>query len=489
VIVVGPVGGDTNKYVTYAKAIATSLNQSPNIDTTLILPPYATWSRVVDAATDADFFAYIGHGNGWPSNMPPGQEDGKDGIGLNPTSGDTNTYHVKYYGANFLIGGSRCSTGIPVPTTKAACTAANGSWKDYGPGIHLAPNAIVLLNHVCFSSGNSSTESTFPNRTTAFQRIDNFAAGFLSIGARVVFGLGWQPGEDLTDAMVSKHMTMDGFFHWTDGQAAQAQYKPWHGWVGDNPAYLESARTPNATVALDPSNSQGFLRGVTGDLGFTFDEWQRRRQRFDAARDHQPFRRTGLRRDSGGRRIAFHLHPQRRRPRGRPHDRAHPLRAVLPGHLDRRDGRSPDRPATDRPATNEPTADRSADRDARSHAVAGRITGTVTARWTGCRRRWRDGRRQGRREGRQARLANRDRGHRWRGCAPLHQLFHGWRHVGRMGRQEQRRGRCPGRHVHDHRHAAGPLRERWCAGGHAHHGPHRDQGTEIDGECLQPSGR
>jgi flagellar hook assembly protein FlgD len=274
VIVVGPVGADTAGYIVYAKAIAASLEKSPDIDVTLILPPHATWSAVVSAATGADFFAYIGHGNGWPSNMPPAQEDGKDGFGLNPTDGDTNTYHVQYYGANYFIGGTRCSVGVPVATNKTDCTAAHGIWKNYGAGIQLAPNAIVLFNHVCFSSGNSSTETTLPTDDIAFQRVDNFAYAFLAIGAKVVFALGWQPGEDLTDAMVSKHMTADGFFEWKDGQGSDPQYQPWHGWIGWKPAdYHDSTRTPGAVVHLDPHPTEGYLRGVTGDLSFTFDQW------------------------------------------------------------------------------------------------------------------------------------------------------------------------------------------------------------------------
>ena len=196
VVVVGPVGSTTAEYVGYARTIAASLAASPDIAVTLILPPHATWQAVQDATNGADFFAYLGHGNGWPSPMPPGQEDGKDGLGLNPTDGDTNTNDVKYYGANYLVGGTRCSVGVPVPMTKADCTTAKGLWKNYGPGIKLAPNAIVLLNHACYSSGNASPGIALPNQDIAFQRVDNFASGFLAMGARAVFAFGWQPGED-----------------------------------------------------------------------------------------------------------------------------------------------------------------------------------------------------------------------------------------------------------------------------------------------------
>jgi flagellar hook assembly protein FlgD len=274
VIVVGPVGYQTAEYIKYARLLVASLAKSPDIDITLILPPHATWDAVVANANGADFFSYLGHGNGWPSPMPPAQEDGKDGMGLNPTDGDTNNYHVKYYGANFMIGGQRCSVGIPVPTNKADCTAAKGLFKDYGAGIRLAPNAIVLLNHLCYSAGNASPGMPLPSQDVAFQRVDNFASGFLAVGARAVVALGWQPGEDLTNALINQHMTMDEFFMWKDGEGTDPKYQPWHGWIGWKPnVYLDSVRTPGAVVHLDPHPTEGHLRGITGDLSFTFDEW------------------------------------------------------------------------------------------------------------------------------------------------------------------------------------------------------------------------
>jgi flagellar hook assembly protein FlgD len=246
VIVVGPTGYDTAKYIGYGKAIAKVFTDA-GVDTRLILPPHATWATVVANANGADFFAYIGHGNGYPNGGTSAfQEDTKDGLGLNPTDGDTNTYNVKYYGANKIIN-----------------------------AIHFAPNAIVLLNHVCYASGNASPDQALPNQDTAFKRVDNFASGFLAAGARAVFGLGWQPGEDLAAALVSKHLTVDGFFRWTDGGGSDPQYAPWHGWVGWKPnVFLDSVRTPGAVVHLDESPTEGFLRAVTGDLDFSLDEWR-----------------------------------------------------------------------------------------------------------------------------------------------------------------------------------------------------------------------
>ena len=100
VIVVGPVGSSTTKYKEKGNAIAVAA-AARGMEVTTIFTPNAVWADVVAAATGADLFVYLGHGNGWPSPNPPFQEDTKDGLGLNPSRGTDNTT-TKYYGANKL---------------------------------------------------------------------------------------------------------------------------------------------------------------------------------------------------------------------------------------------------------------------------------------------------------------------------------------------------------------------------------------------------
>jgi flagellar hook assembly protein FlgD len=260
VIVVGPVGSETSDYVAGGKAIGVALSAA-GVEVHLILPPHATWANVVANANGADFLAYLGHGNGWPSPYAPFQEDSKNGFGLNPTDGDTNNNDVKYYGRCFFLGGVNQSPN---------CTAG----KNYGVGIHLAPNAVGLLNRLCYASGNGEPGMGIPTDTVAFQRADNFASTLLAAGARTVFALGWQPGVDLARALVSTHQTMEGFFESRDATNGDPKFLPYHGWVGWRPnVYFDSVRTPGARVHLDPDVYSGYLRAVTGDLDFTTDQW------------------------------------------------------------------------------------------------------------------------------------------------------------------------------------------------------------------------
>ncbi len=78
--------------------------------------------------------------------------------------------------------------------------------------IRLAPDAVVILSHLSYASGNASSGMTIPSRGVAIERVDNFANGFLSIGARVVWALGWQPGADIVDALHQEDATMDAIF-------------------------------------------------------------------------------------------------------------------------------------------------------------------------------------------------------------------------------------------------------------------------------------
>jgi flagellar hook assembly protein FlgD len=207
-----------------------------------IFHPNATPRRVKKHANGAHLFIYAGHGNGWPSPYPPFQERTKNGLGLNPATGDATTSNVNYKGADWL--------------------RAN---------IRFAPNAVVILSHLSYASGNASTGMPIPSRSVAVERVDNFANGFLAIGARVVWALGWQPGEDVIDALHRERATMDGIFM-TKYRAGDG---PHTGWVGWRPAlYYDSVRTPFAQIHIDPHPTSGYLRAITGDLAFTTEEWR-----------------------------------------------------------------------------------------------------------------------------------------------------------------------------------------------------------------------
>ncbi len=161
VIIVGPVGSATSSYEADADyAAATARLYSSNVVT--IYTPHATWAAVSAALQGASIVVDMGHGTGYPapyfktydlSHIPAGV----DGLGLNPRVTTTDNTTTKYYGEDLLA-------------------------RD----IHLAPNAVVILAHLCYSAGNSEPQNKAPSFTVATERADNFTAGWLRTGARAV---------------------------------------------------------------------------------------------------------------------------------------------------------------------------------------------------------------------------------------------------------------------------------------------------------------
>ncbi len=158
-VIVGPVAGITDSYRAMAKDAARMARRyTPNV--VEVYSPNATWPRVADAIDGASIVIYLGHGNGWPSRYRDSLYPvTQNGFGLNPVAGVDDAAH-QYFGEKSL------------------------------DQVKLAPNAVVLLHHLCYASGN--TEPGLPEGTLdqAVQRVDNYAAGFIRAGARAVVAEG-----------------------------------------------------------------------------------------------------------------------------------------------------------------------------------------------------------------------------------------------------------------------------------------------------------
>ena len=233
VVVVGPAGGLTAHYKADADAIAAEARRYTS-DVVRIYTPNATWARVKAAAQGANVLVYLGHGNGWPSIYGPFQTVTKDGLGLDPGSGADSTRTV-YYGEDFIR-------------------------KD----ILLAPNAVVLLYHLCYASGNTEpglAEGTF---SEARQRVDNYGAGFIGAGARAVFAEGHpaHPATYLIRWLFTTNQTMESLFR--GGPTAH----------GNVLGPYESQRTPGLQFLMDPDTAapSGFYRSLIGDGALTASE-------------------------------------------------------------------------------------------------------------------------------------------------------------------------------------------------------------------------
>ena len=194
--------------------------------------PHATWDAVVAAVQGASFVAYYGHGYGWPSNTDTLWEVQQDGMGLNAYDG-SGVGEVHYSGANKIR-----------------------------ESIRLAPHAVVFVMRGCYTAGNGQHADPIPTLDVARQRVDNFASGWLAVGAGAVFALAFGTHFDYPDKLMNTDATIDELF------AMSSEY------VGANELYFDSVRTPGAFNHLDPDPKKGYLRAVSGDLTMTTALWR-----------------------------------------------------------------------------------------------------------------------------------------------------------------------------------------------------------------------
>ena len=229
VIVVGPAGASTANYIYNAKLLA---NQARSYGATVyqIYTPHATWARVKAYAQGANILIYLGHGNGSPSPYGPFNQYSDDGMGLNAYDGYST---LKYYGEYYIR-----------------------------TAIRMAPNAVVLLNRLCYASGDSEWGAANPTKYVAIKRVDNFGAGFLRTGARAVFAEGLNSLSFALYGLFKTSRTMSQIF-WSD-PAARHTYA----------FSFASARTPGKVAVLDPYAPSRYYKSVIGDLGMTATTWR-----------------------------------------------------------------------------------------------------------------------------------------------------------------------------------------------------------------------
>ena len=73
----------------------------------------------------------------------------------------------------------------------------------------LAPNAVVILNHLCFASGDNEWGQGLPTLAVAQQRVDGYASGFIRGGAGAVIADGLNDVESYIAALFTSHSTID----------------------------------------------------------------------------------------------------------------------------------------------------------------------------------------------------------------------------------------------------------------------------------------
>ncbi len=232
VIVVGPVGSATASYKAGARKLAEQA-RSYGASVTKVFSPNATWSRVRAAAKGANLLIYLGHGNGWPSVHAPFAATSKDGMGLNRTAGAGNR-NTKYYGETYMA------------------------------TLGLAPNAVVVLNRLCYASGNNEWGAGNPTKSTARKRVDNYGSGFFKAGATAVFASG----------ITNVGYVIRGLFHASAATTMKQLFWADPARTRKYDSSFASVRTDGANGILDPYARGRYYRSVIGFLTTTVGDWR-----------------------------------------------------------------------------------------------------------------------------------------------------------------------------------------------------------------------
>jgi hypothetical protein len=226
VIIVGPVGSSTANYIDNAKKYAAQA-RSYGATVVEIYSPNATWDRVRAAAQGAKVLIYLGHGNGYPSPYGPFSQYSRDGFGLNRTAGAGNS-NTKYFGEYYIR-----------------------------TAIRLAPNAVVILNRLCYASGNSEWGAPNPTSSTAKRRVDNYGYGFFRAGARAVFA----------DGITSAAYVLYGIFKTNRTIGSIFTSSP--NWNGAYDFQFQGVRTTQFRAWLAPYAPNRYYRSVIGNLSLS----------------------------------------------------------------------------------------------------------------------------------------------------------------------------------------------------------------------------
>lgn len=226
VVIVGPVGSSTANYIYNARRYA-SQARSYGATVVEIYSPNATWARVKAAAQGAKVLIYLGHGNGSPSPYGAFSQYTKDGFGLNSSAGHGNA-NTKYYGEYYI-----------------------------DTQIKLAANAVVILNRLCYASGNSEWGAANPTNDVARQRVDNFGTGFLRANARAVFAEGITNASYILYGLFRTNRTIGSIFQSSSN------------WRGAYDFQFQSRRNPAYRAWMDPKSPGRYYRSVIGNLGLS----------------------------------------------------------------------------------------------------------------------------------------------------------------------------------------------------------------------------
>jgi len=115
----------------------------------------------------------------------------------------------------------------------------------------------VILNRLCYASGNSEWGRANPTKSVAKQRVDNYGAGFLRAGARAIFADGITSASYVLYSLFKTNRSMGAIFTSSSNMVRAYDFK------------FASSRTSGYTAWMAPKSPGRYYRSVVGNLSLT----------------------------------------------------------------------------------------------------------------------------------------------------------------------------------------------------------------------------
>jgi len=116
---------------------------------------------------------------------------------------------------------------------------------------------VVILNRLCYASGDSEWGRPNPTKSVAMRRVDNYGAGFLRANAKAVFAIGIDSASYTLRSILSSTKTIGQIFKSDPARDLRYDFS------------FASVRTPGNRAWMDPYAPGRYYRSVVGQLGLT----------------------------------------------------------------------------------------------------------------------------------------------------------------------------------------------------------------------------
>ena len=142
----------------------------------------------------------------------------------------------------------------------AARTAATTQHQYFGESriaadVNLAKNAVVLLNHLCYASGNTEPGLAEGTLAQARQRVDNYAAGFIKAGAAAVIAEAYASPNHMLKAVLGGGRSIESA--WRSAPSRNGNFFA-----------FQSERSAGYVAQMDPERgTSGFKRSIVLKAG------------------------------------------------------------------------------------------------------------------------------------------------------------------------------------------------------------------------------